>query len=203
MADLSIHDIQQLYHDNLLRYKGEIVKVAEIISAKSMMVMFLKTRETKEVPFKQEYLTPIAERIGFVNAHPQAVYIARRARRTFSIGITNQNCIIRSAAPGIPTNSVTRLTHRGIVDAIEGNYPSIKEALTMLDAPGTVVAFDKQFAIDYDRNIYFKTEGVVGKLRKPYRTIERIEWNKGNDMYQFLLEPNYEKTVRTFEDQAN
>ena len=199
MAELGIHDISQLYIECLIRYDGRVVKVLDVVSRKTIHIYDLQTKEESEVPFIQELLVPIKERIGFVNVFPQAIYMARQPRRTFSIGMNVGNTKMISLDGRLPLGSVQRFTNQAILEAINNIYPTLRQAIETVTNQAGYCAFDKQFAVDSNRNIYFKTEGIVGTIPKPFKTADRIVWTAGKDMYQFLLEPDYEKTVRTFE----
>lgn len=192
-------DIDQLYSDSLVRYKGDVVKVEEV-AGRNMCLFFLKDRSKKDVKYNPNDFSPIRERIGYVNYNSRAVYVTRTTKRLYSIGITSRNSRFRSRYQAAP-EPIRRLTAREIVDALDNKYPSIKEALQQFRDEYSSVAFDKQFAINYHRQIIFKETDIVGNLPKPYRSIERINWLPGKEHYQFLLELNYEKTVRTFTSQ--
>jgi hypothetical protein len=200
MDKLSKNDVEQLYLGCLLRYKGDIVKVYDVLSADEVEIFKLASQESVIVPFIQSDFTPIAERIGFVNDFPNGVaYISRQPKRLFSVGITSNNTRITLLAGILLPRHIVGFTSLAIVDAINNKYPSLSQALKIVSKESRHCAFDKQFAIDSNRNIYFKSRGIVGYLPKPYRSKERIVWKYGAEMYQFLLEPRHAKTVRTFE----
>ncbi len=203
MAELSIADIDQLYNKSIILYKGRPSKVIGVSRDGNLNVLTLANGRKNVVKFVKADFKPITGRIGFINHNGHAFYAYRTPMRRYSIGLTNQNTSIRYLVghQNLAYKAMDKVVMMDSVawdSALTNDYPSFKDAIRIAKDLNGSCAFDKQFAIDFQRNIFYK-HICVGVLPVRASTIARIEFNPGFDFLQVLLEPNYEKTVRTFE----
>lgn len=203
MPNLSEHDIVQLYADSVCMYDGHPVKV--IKAGHNMRILNLEHGKESVVKFDYNKFKSLKTRLGFVNADGFVYYAARRPARRFSVGITRSNTLIQHVGPqpkdyrhfrGV-SDVVTRMVTKDWHNTITGQYPSLQMAAKIALNTKGCCAFDRQFAIDNERNIYYKMERV-GILPKLARSTNRITFNEGKEHLELLLNPNYDKTVRTF-----
>lgn len=201
MDEISIDDVHQMYVDSVVQYKGNLVYVIAAERGDNdaiyLSVERLHDRMRDEVKFeREEFKAP--SRIGYVNHGNSAWFFSRTPGRMFKIGLTGANCKI------VPTEGFglrglpAKITSPGLQAAHDNNYPSLYKAwLAVKDKEGHCCAFDHQFAICYNRFIYFKGK-KVGEIPKGNVRKSNIVWANKFEFLADILEPDYEKTVRTF-----
>ena len=200
MDELSLDDVHQLYESSVVVYKGKLVYVDEVYRHEDntiyLQIMYLGDRKKEAIPFvRTELKAP--SRIGYVNYRNAAWFISRTPARMFKIGITDQNIKIE-ATHGFRNFAVPRVHQECYQDAHDSNYPSLYKAwLSVKMEAKACCAFDHQFAICNERSIYYKGK-IVGHIPKGHVRRTNIVWNKGYEYLADVLEPDYEKTVRTF-----
>lgn len=205
MPELSINDVIQLYEGTLCKHKETFVKIEAVKSATVVSVFDLRTQRRKDLPFKLEDFGAPLGRIGFVNHCNWAFYITRQPVRRYQVGASPNNIQIKCPGWENPahhplaqaSSEIKNLKLATIMDSLEGNYPTFNDALDKAVERKGLYAFDKQFAISYDRNIFFRTE-FVGILPPRTRKKERIVFQQRYEHLELLLNQDYEKTARTF-----
>lgn len=205
MDNLELHDIIQLFQGVLVRYKDSVIKVEDVMGDKRMMVFDLSTQRRKHINFNLDELSAPIGRIGFVNHGNWAFYVTRRPLRRYNAGLIKNNIKIDPVdCPNparintrVPAEEVSNLKLRTVLNSINGEYPSLAEALEKAKDSNGVYAFDRQFAVTYDRNIYFRTQ-FVGLLPPRTTKKERIVFKQEFEHLDLLLNQDYEKTARTF-----
>lgn len=203
MPELSEHDIVQLYADSVCMYDGHPVKVME--AGRNMRILNLEHGKESTVKFEYDKFKSLKTRLGFVNSDGYVFYAARRPARRFSVGITRSNTVIQYVGPQPQyyrhfrgaQEIITRMQSKDWHNTITGKYPSLQLAAKIAANTKGCCAFDRQFAIDKERNVYYKMERV-GILPKLARSTNRITFDEGKEHLELLLNPNYDKTVRTF-----
>jgi len=203
MPELSEHDIAQLYADSVCMYEGHPVKV--IRAGRKMRILNLEHGKESVVDFNYDKFKSLKTRLGFVNSDGYVFYAARRPARRFSVGVTRSNTVIQYVGPQPKDyrhfrnaqELVTRMHSKDWHNTISGQYPSLQLATKIAVNTKGICAFDRQFAIDKERNIYYKMDRV-GTLPKLARSTNRITFDEGKEHLELLLNPNYDKTVRTF-----
>lgn len=203
MVELSVADIEQLYYKSLILYKGKPAKVLSINRDKTVMLTILASQRKVVVPFIQDDFKPVLGRIGFVNHGGFAFYVQRMPVRRYNIGLTQQNTVVRGISRHHPEafrayDAVAALNTKSICQALDNDYPTLQSAIKAAKEREGSVAFDKQFAVDHMRNIYFKAT-KVGAIPLRYSARNRIRFEPEYEFLEILVEPHYEKTVRTFE----
>lgn len=205
MDNLELHDIIQLFQGVLVRYKDSVVKVEDVLGDKRLLVFDLATQRRKHINFNLEELSAPIGRIGFVNHGNWAFYVTRRPLRRYNAGLIKNNIKIDAVDYPNPARlqlrvageEVSNLKLRTVLNSINGEYPSLEEALQKAKDSNGVYAFDRQFAITYDRNILFRTQ-FVGILPPRTTKKERIVFKQEFEHLDLLLNQDYEKTARTF-----
>lgn len=203
MAELSLADIEQLYNKSIILYKGRPTKVMNVGRDGGITILSLANGRKSVVPFVKADFKPTLGRIGFINHGGHAFYAMRTPMRRYSVGLTSANTVI-SMLEGHRNvayrayDAVAAMNHACWNAALTSNYPTFKDAIAIAKETQGSCAFDKQFAIDHERNVFYKTNRV-GVLPARASTYGRIEFKPEYQFLQLLIEPNYEKTVRTFE----
>lgn len=205
MPELRIEDINQLFEGTLCRYKDSVVKVEGIRDAKTLRVFDLRTQRVKDIPFVLEEMGAPLGRIGFVNHCNWAFYITRKPLRRYQVGLSRNNIQIQAVVADNPgghplrqaMEEVTNLKLSTFLDSVNNVFPSFEDALEKAVERKGVYAFDRQFAVDYGRNIYFRDK-FCGILPPRVRKKERIVFQQKFEHLDLLLNQDYEKTARTF-----
>jgi hypothetical protein len=206
MDAINYDDLRVLYRGSVCLYKGTPVKVTEIKEEGRNNIFTLYNLELKKsfnVAFKIEDFSPIEGRIGFVNHSNMSFYITRRPSRQWIIGLAPTNIRINVLAKPAHYDckhkafaEIQELDTRAVLSAIKGEYPSFEEATHKAITTGGVFAFDRQFAIDCDKSVYFKTT-KVGSLKRG-ENIQSIILDSKYEYLELPLMQHYEKTFRTF-----
>lgn len=202
MAEIATGDLEQLYGKSIVLYKGKPVKVLTF-NLREATVLSLITGRKMHVEFKAEDFKPPVGRIGFINHGGHAFYVMRNPVRRFSIGHTQYNTVVR-VLDGHRDNQyaayeqVRALNVKGWGAALMNDYPPFKNAIGIAKETEGSCAFDKQFAVDAERNIYYKHR-CVGTIPPRTTKLGRIQFQPEFQYLELLVEPHYEKTIRTFE----
>lgn len=202
MVDISAADLDQLYAKSIIMYKGRPARVLHVDRNKDMHMLGLISGKKNIVPFKQADFKPSLGRIGFINNNGHAFYAVRNPSRRFSIGLTTSNVAVhvlehRNDRWRVAYDQVMSMNVRGWGQALLNDYPTFRDAITIAKENGGSCAFDKQFAVDSNRNIYFKQKRV-GVIPSRMSTTGRILFDAPYQFLEILVENHYDKTVRTF-----
>lgn len=208
MAELALNDIIQLYHDSICMYKGHPVRVVVIDPDANVTLIYLRQDKKAKVKFERELFGPPLGRIGFVNEGIHAFYVTRQPIRRYQIGLNRGNIGIK----GIPGRDpraykrdydvCARMSTKAWGKALDNDYPTLVAALRIATEHQGSVAFDKQFAVDADRCIYYKDK-VVGSIPPRMSTVKRIVFNAGYEYLDTLLTRPNDKTTRTITAKAD
>lgn len=198
---LSHADIQQLYDKNLMIHKGVLVKVGgfEFDRPVSCSLLNVSTGKKTRVEFKQEDFKAPEKRIGFVNHKQAVVYVVRNPVRRYGLGINTENSECRLLPSkyypldrSITRDKVRTLEVVDVYKAYANKYPTMKEAIENAVAWKGACAFDKQFAVTYDMQVYYK-DLPVGEI-----VDDVLKFKNEYSYLEIVLESNYEKNSGTF-----
>ena len=136
-----------------------------------------------------------------VNVYDSVVYLTRIPMRKMGIGINKGNIAINLLPVKYPKGRddtiycIRDLVYEGIHDTLTGKFPTLEEALKKVakEAPSTI-AFDRQFAVNSDGHIYYKTQ-FVGEIALDAKEVSEIEFYETYKHLAILLENNHEKTI--------
>ena len=201
---ISDADVRQFYNKTLCLYKGEPVYVREAAAGR-ISIVHLQTGKKEVVDFQPEDFGPLRSRIGMINESGAVFFMKRTPVRLMQVGHSLNNCrletVILSNVEGgqrLATDRLRSLQTPSLYSAIKGEYPSFQTALKSITEDGRAgIAFDKQFAIDNRRNIFYRLQRV-GVLPEGSKKIGDIQFKKGLEYLSLLLEQNYEKHSRDF-----
>lgn len=204
MAELSLNDIETMYVGSIVMYQNKPVLFKAIAGDLKVTAVDLASGKKEYVPFDRKMFKPHLGRIGYINQGGHAFYTMRMPSRRFSIGITRTNTRMAYVEKHKFDDSFLRaidkvhnLQANGWASCFANKYPKLADAIKIAAASQGSCAFDKQFAVDRDRVIYYKGK-AVGNIDARCSTLKRITFKEGFEFLQILLEPNYEKTARTF-----
>lgn len=208
MPNLNHADVHQLYLDTICTYKGAPVRVLEINRDLLVTVMLLRHGKLAQVKFEQELFGPPLGRIGFVNEGVHTFYVTRQPVRRFQVGLNRGNIkvnnlpIVDRKKAERDYSTALKMNTKAWAKALDNEYPTLAEALRLATEHKGTVAFDKQFAVDSERNIYYKTNRV-GSIPPRMSTVKRVVFSQGYEHLDTLLIYSYDKTTRTIAAKAN
>jgi hypothetical protein len=205
MLEISVEDIHQMYVSSVVMHKNKPVFIKNVAGDGEIRFLDLLSQEEQFAPFSlKDFITP-NRRIGMVNINGGVAWISRNPVRKFKVGYCRENTYTT-----IPDNAhfpngngradardmARRLHIKEVGDAIMGKYPTLKQAISRVDKYQGCIAFDKQFALNADRRVIYRTR-AVGFLPYGETTVDGIRWDAKQEHLIQLLEKNYEKTART------
>lgn len=201
---VSLEDLRTFWKGCIALYKGKPVFVIGIggeRGAFTATVKDLRTGDRWVVELEADSLSPPDGRLGYVNLNGEVLYTQRKPVRRFMMGINDGNIGVDRADQyrRYEKGEIHRLSTSSIefCRTLEGSYPTLKEALNEVLTFGGSCAFDRQFAVDEERRLFYKNR-LVGKVGRGAIDARGIVLN---DNYSFLKsvigEFNYEEALRT------
>lgn len=201
MVKISQRDFPQYCVGALFWHKATLILVKGMEDGE-VVCYDIRTGKPYRIKFDQHTeFTPVNERIGMVNFMKSVVFITRRTIRQFLISTAKSNveisCIGRSYYPlgmEVTHSKACYLSNVELIAALKNDYPPLPEAYIKASEWKGACAFDKQFAITYDKKIFYK-EKLVGTYDDAHNV---INFSVGFEFLDSLLENGYEKDSRTF-----
>lgn len=183
---VSIEDLRTFWKGCVAVFQGEPVFVIGVGDRREAKVKRLRDGSISTIDLTKEDLIPPDGRLGFVNLNGTVIYTQRRPVRKFMMGINDQNLHVRMLKEYLryEQGEIHRLstTSMEFYRTLKGEYPSLEEAIDQVKTFGGAVAFDRQFAVDEDRNLYYKMYRV-GKVGRGCVDKRGLILNPG---YEFL-----------------
>lgn len=173
-------DLRQYWRGCAALLDGSPIFIVDIAKADHLLQIRFKDMRTLKLNVEvvdPEKLTAPDSRLGFMNSNGLAAFLQRRPVRKYMMGISDGNFRIEY----LPRFNYNRNVHLFSIqspefaDMLQGNYPSFDDAYEMTKAFGGLVAFDRQFALDEDRNVWYK-EHPVGLLPRDSRKVQDIQF---------------------------
>lgn len=202
MLEIAVDDLRQMYKDSVVFHKNKPVYIEQIGGNGDVAFLDIIAQRREILPFSiKNFVTP-TRRIGMVNIMGGVVYAYRLPVRKYKVGISGENIRVSTLDVDFPRmgrsnprTMVAGLQCIEVGEALLNKYPTLNQALKMLGEMTYAVAFDKQFAVDKHRSIFYKTHRV-GTIPEGKTKVDDIVFSKGNEHLILLLDGNYEKTVR-------
>jgi len=202
IKEASLQDLQMMFLNTLIRYKGLPVLVENIIQEKKtkevkVELYHLTTNEFSLITFNEEEFNFKPVRLGYINHRGFAIYIYRQPYRKFKQGL-NRECMVYVDSEMLYLDGNHQLRRNQSVDdvfalwvnslcnTIDSKYPSLKEAIIKIKDGAMEVAFDRQFAICHQNYIRYKGK-IVGAYQK-----DHIEFKPGFEFLKNALRKDYE-----------
>jgi hypothetical protein len=200
---VSIDDLRTFWKGCIALSNGEpvfVINVGVTAGVPVVHVKYLSDGRMEKLKMDQNTLLPPDGRLGFANLNGIVYYVQRRPVRKFMMGISDSNIKIRSIE-GLRyergevhnLNTTSMEFYRTLV----GQYPSLEEAVDQVKTFGGACAFDRQFAIDEDRNLYYRYKRV-GRVLRGAIDKRGLEFSKDYAYLKSVIgEFNHEEAVRT------
>lgn len=165
--DISVRDLRTMYQHSVVLWKGVPVYISEIDEAYKVKIFDLGVQKYKIVKWIPENFIPPSVRIGYVNMGTNCFYAHRIPARRYKIGLSSDNVIrleqdhrMSPAEKEEAGNILSRFKSTSLYDALMNKYPSLEEAFQEAKDNNGYVAFDKQFAVGYDGQVFYKGRQV-------------------------------------------
>lgn len=201
MAEISHQDLCTMYQSSVVLYKDRPVKVKKVGAKREFNLLNLRTQRQAIVPFVQKDFSAPCRRLGFVNYGMSVCYLTRKPKRQFCIGISSENTLVEALSdefyPDGKANTRAKVMSFDIpelADTLFNEYPTLADAIKQVKAFEGACAFDKQFAVSYDFEIYYRTL-YVGDIAKNCTSVDKIQWKPGFEHLAILLGNNHEKAI--------
>lgn len=183
---VSIEDLRTFWKGCVAVFQGEPVFVIGVGDRREAKVKRLRDGSISTIDLTKEDLQAPDGRLGFVNLNGTVIYTQRRPVRKFMMGINDQNLHVRMLKEYLryEAGEIHRLstTSMEFYRTLKGEYPSLEEAIDQVKTFGGAAAFDRQFAVDEDRYLYYKMYRV-GKVGRGCVDKRGLILNPG---YEFL-----------------
>jgi hypothetical protein len=198
MDDLHLGDVLQQYQNALFQRGDSLVFIDRInTDDNKCRILDLQYGKRLIVPFNPKEYQPPANRIGMVNIARSVVFISRNTVRQFSRGLTSGNCSFSVLPVPYPSSSravvaaLKELSSAEIWYAYTNQYPSLSDAIIAAREYQGACAFDKQFAVDCNGCVFYKTQ-LVGNV-----VDDAVCFQSQFEYLTLLLKGNYVKSLRT------
>lgn len=199
---VSVEDLRTMFLDTLCMCNNKPYFIEGISERSVASCRNLFTQRNEDIPMDETTFANPIRRIGMVNVSKSVMYVTRRPVRRYKAGLNSHNTNFEYI-PGIEyprgdagTRGILR-TFRAVemADAMFGKYPSLVEAIRQIQEDDfAAVAFDHQFALSNDGDVYYKT-AKVGTYPKDAKTVYDLVFK---DQYRYLislLDNNHEKSI--------
>lgn len=199
---VSLADLQQYFMNSVILFKEKPTKVLAISDAKVFKLLDLESQKITQSADPFGHITPPNRRVGMVNYRGNVLYMRRIPMRRYQMGLNTANTNVTIVGDcmndqaGDARDTVRSLACRELADAMFNKYPTLKDALAHNKEFGGGMAFDKQFAVDARKRIYYRDK-KVGSLPSSATTAAKIAWDAGYEYLSILLDGNHEKDLRT------
>lgn len=201
--DVALGDLITYFKNTVCMINGRPAYVIRISDDKEFFYKDLLSNENRVMEFNPKKIKAPDARLGMININGVAYYMQRRPVRRYQMGITKENCVIHGLDgvdyrnAGLNNEALNRIDSSEVANALMGDYPSFADALERVKTFGGVVAFDRQFAIDENRRIYYK-KAVVGKVPRMVTSAEHIQFTEGFEYLSCVVNGiTHEKIARS------
>ena len=169
---MEIRDINMLFANTVVQLSKEklwyyVNNVSEDLTA---LCTDLETQKIKRIKFDENTWKAPSARLGYVNVGDVCVYISRHAYRKYKQGLAKECCEITNGDMYLDVgdreavfNTMNILGTESFFNCLKGEYPTFQEAVALVVQGSKAVAFDRQFAVDADLNVYYKGK-MAGKV---------------------------------------
>ena len=201
--NIAVDDLRTFFVNTVCMYNNKPVKVREISYNKVFHMLDLLTQKTIIAPDALKNISPPVRRLGMINLLSSVLYLKRMPYRKYQVGINKNNTKIETLIVPYPqgrdnTKAIcSDFSSPDLANCLLNRYPSIKECWEFVNEFEGAMAFDKQFAVDYSGQIFYKTL-YVGVLKGKKKTVSDIVFNEDYKHLILLLDGNHEKTIRDF-----
>jgi hypothetical protein len=164
MIDFQEHDFGQLFGNNVLEWKGQLIYFTvynrETNTFRAKRLTGDKHGEVIISQFNKDDFKYPNFRLGYVNFDEGAAYFQRIPVRQYKVGFCTNNVRALNYNERAVKFSFDSLECRMMFNK---EYPSAEDAWNIAKQCGIVVAFEKQFAISPADVLIYRGSTIVGK----------------------------------------
>lgn len=167
--EISVSDLRQMFSDTIVRYNKNPVYIAHISNNRFVDCVNIGNGKEFTVAFDDVGWDFKPINTGYVNIQGFALFITRMPLRQFKQGLHHDNIKIKlnsNRDDGRLRKAYDRvrgLNCRPIYQMAKNIYPSIQQAIELLEDNNVEVAFDRQFAINSAGDLFYRSE-LVGNV---------------------------------------
>ena len=167
----------QYLTSSVLLHKGEPIQITEVQDGKfPWVVRFQLINNTKSGKCFITDLDLKSPALGMANIEGRdsnivfPVYYSRVPIRQWKIGLSRNNTSMKQLLKSPAVSREMQMPDfafpgRGIFSAIRGEYPTLDQALRQFNNFSALgVAFDRHWAVDRNKKLYYKSLGRVGSI---------------------------------------
>lgn len=178
MKGINAIDLSQKIEDSIVLLDGKPIYCYQVGGDMSVYYYDMYSGNEKMVPFSEKITAPTA-RLGMVNIHGSVVYTSRMPMRRMRLGIGRESLSCEKLKVHYPDRSfdqhqyyLNKLIRPELADTLLGKFPSFQEACIAVRQEKGAVAFDRQFCVDSDGYVHYKTKkvGLVNKGKIVFAT---------------------------------
>lgn len=168
-GEMQAADIQQKLEKSILMRNNRPYIFLQFGGAKVRVFDLLDQKETVIDYNEDDWKAPLP-RLGMVNINGSVVLAKRIPIRRYKLGLSNENLDVQTI-PGIvypdrggdrSVREVMGLKSKALAQTIMGQFPSLTQAIQKVTQFDGAVAFDRQFCVTSDMQLYYK-DTCVGK----------------------------------------
>lgn len=197
---VTVEDLQQMFDKSLCIFKNKPYYITRVGEGNTLALNLLTQRE-ELIAIDQTNCSAPTQRLGYVNVHGGVVYCSRIPVRRYKVGLSKENFVANHAAfceyehgTMAAVAQVSNLRGIELADCLMGRYPSLESAVERLKQGFvSAVAFDRQFAVCRQMQVYYKNNRVGKAKLKAGELV--IEFGGAFKHLSILLDGNYEKAV--------
>jgi hypothetical protein len=195
MPEARQEDLSMMFEESIVLYRDKPVYVTAV---RGTNFHFYHPEDGDLVrKYSDELWTSPTRRIGMVNLDGTVVYVARRPVRKYSVGFNSNNLVVHELEGAAKTlnhkvalQTILGLRHPGLYASLSNVYPTFPEACIQAAKVKGCVAFDKQFAVDANGTIFYKSK-QVGGVAKGAKDESEIDFLSGFSYLNLLLQNGY------------
>ena len=197
----TVEDLRTMFADTLCMYNNKPYYIDNINGHYYAECKNLLTQRDESILCDEKTFAAPIRRVGFVNVRKSVVYVERNPVRKYKAGLCRANVSFHNV-PGVDypygagdaVRTLYSLKIIEIADAIMGKYPTIEECITSFDNGTAAMAFDHQFALSAEGNVFYK-ENKVGKFKNDAKTPYDFVFDAKYKYLINLLDNNHEKSI--------
>lgn len=163
--DVEYKDLVQIFAESVIRWNKTPVYVKAVNRLNELVLQELGNKKEIITKVSDELLdfTPVP--LGMCNEGKDAFYLTRIPYRQYKQGVCKQSLRIKFISKNydeLAADKLLTMKSQGLKECINGDYPTLQNAIEKIrgDEGVKAIAFSRQFALDGDFNIFFKTERV-------------------------------------------
>ncbi len=171
LQDASVADLKMMFENTVVKRNNIPVFIHSVNNNRKVDFINLGNSDEGYASIEDGFWDFKPVSTGYVNIMDYSFYITRIPRRQYKQGLHHENIKIGYNCPyddqrqSTAFERVKSLRCKPLYNTINNVYPSLQQALELLEDECVDVAFDRQFSVDKGGRVYYKTR-YVGDVDK-------------------------------------